>query len=99
MAEWREYAIVGLYFSPNHSLAEFEIVLDSVRAAICRLSPRKVLVLGDFNAKSRAWGHPTSNSKGEAVQVWALLLGLPLLNVGRAWKCVRHNGGSVVDIS
>ena len=99
VAGWSNYVIVGVYFSPNRSLAEFETFLDSVRAAICRQSQGKTLVLGDFNAKARAWGNPTSNSKGEAVQVWAVLSGLSLLNIGSAFTCVRHNGGSVVDLT
>ena len=99
VAGWRQYVIVGIYFSPNRSLAEFEIFLDSIKAAIFRQSLNKILVLGDFNAKSRAWGNVTSDSKGKAVQVWALLSGLFLLNMGSEHTCVRHNGGSVVDLS
>ncbi|XP_075977977.1 uncharacterized protein LOC142977775 [Anticarsia gemmatalis] len=99
VAGWGEYTIVGVYFSPNRSLAEFEIFLDSVRAAVARGSSGSVVVLGDFNAKSRAWGCPVTDGKGEAVQVWGLLSGLSLLNKGTAHTCVRHNGGSVVDLS
>ncbi|CAH2098002.1 unnamed protein product [Euphydryas editha] len=94
-----EYVLVGTYFSPNRSLAEFEIFLDDVRAAVCRQSPRAVIVLGDFNAKSRAWGNPTTDARGRAVQAWALLSGLSLLNRGNANTCVRLSGGSVVDLS
>lgn len=74
-------------------------MLDQVRAAISRQSSRKDLVLGDFNAKSRAWGNPTSDSRGGAVQMWVLLSGLSLLNLGTTYTCVRHNGGSVIDLS
>ncbi|XP_075990131.1 uncharacterized protein LOC142985769 [Anticarsia gemmatalis] len=99
VVSWREYTIVGVYFSPNRSLAEFETFLDSVRAAVSRRSPGSVLVLGDFNAKSRAWGCPVTDGRGEAVQVWGLLSGLSLLNLGTVHTCVRHNGGSIVDLS
>ncbi|XP_075988994.1 uncharacterized protein LOC142984972 [Anticarsia gemmatalis] len=99
VVSWGEYTIIGVYFSPNRSLAEFEIFLDSVRAAVSRRSPGPIVVLGDFNAKSRAWGCPVTDGRGEAVQVWGLLSGLSLLNMGTAHTCVRHNGGSVVDLS
>ncbi|XP_046976429.1 uncharacterized protein LOC124542530 [Vanessa cardui] len=96
---WREYVIVGTYFSPNRSLAEFENHLGFLRAAVARRSPRQVVVLGDFNAKSRAWGNPATNPRGRAVQVWALLSSLSLLNRGQVHTCVRQQGGSVVDLS
>ncbi|XP_050352246.1 uncharacterized protein LOC126774754 [Nymphalis io] len=69
------------------------------RAAVARQSPNPILVLSDLNAKSRAWGNPAMNLRGRAVQVWALLSGLSLLNKGQAHTCVRHNGVSVVDVS
>ncbi|XP_050358311.1 uncharacterized protein LOC126778732 [Nymphalis io] len=99
VAEWGEYVVVGTYFSPNRSLVEFETYLGSLRAAVARQSMKPILVLGDLNAKSRAWGNPATNLRGRAVQVWALLSGLSLLNKGQAHTCVRHNGGSVVDVS
>ncbi|XP_075990200.1 uncharacterized protein LOC142985842 [Anticarsia gemmatalis] len=68
-------------------------------AAVARGPSGSVVVLGDFNAKSRAWGCPVTDGRGEAVQVWGLLSGLSLLNKGTAHTCVRHNGGSVVDLS
>ncbi|XP_046978649.1 uncharacterized protein LOC124544227 [Vanessa cardui] len=96
---WGKYAIVGTYFSPNRSLAEFETYLGFVRAAVARQSPKPTLVLGDLNAKSRAWGNPATNPRGRAVQVWALLSNLSLLNRGQVHTCVRQQGGSVVDVS
>nr|XP_026499845.1 uncharacterized protein LOC113403490 [Vanessa tameamea] len=74
---------------PSHSstgaratLAEFETYLGLVRAAVARQSPKPIMVLGDLNAKSRAWGKPATNPRGRAVQVWALLSDLSLLNRG-----------------
>ncbi|CAH2088396.1 unnamed protein product [Euphydryas editha] len=96
---WGEYVVVGVYFSPNRGLAEFETFLDTVRAAVCRQSPRPIIVLGDFNAKSRAWGNPATDVRGRAVEAWALLSGLSLLNRGTTHTCVRLRGGSVVDLS
>ncbi|XP_047532143.1 uncharacterized protein LOC125067528 [Vanessa atalanta] len=48
---WGEYVVVGTYFSPNRSLAEFEIYLGFVRSAVARQSPKPTVVLGDLNAK------------------------------------------------
>ncbi|XP_050354400.1 uncharacterized protein LOC126776142 [Nymphalis io] len=97
VAGWGEYAVVETYF--YRSLDEFETYLGSVRAAVARQSPKPTLILGNLNARSRAWGNPTTNPRGRAVQVWALLSGLSLLNKGQVHTCVRHNGGSVMDVS
>ena len=99
VAERGEYVIIGAYFSPNRSLAEFEVFLDSIRAAVGRLASRPIVFLGDLNAKSRAWGNPATDVRGRAVQVWALLTGLSLLNRGTTHTCVRQQGGSIVDVS
>jgi hypothetical protein len=94
-----DIAIIGVYFSPNRSLREFEDFLDVVRNAVNRVSPRQTFVLGDLNAKSRAWGNPNTNPKGRATQIWAVLSGLALLNRGNTNTCVRRRGGSVVDVT
>ncbi|CAH2227082.1 jg25023, partial [Pararge aegeria aegeria] len=99
VAGWGQYTIVGLYFSPNRTLAEFEDFLDSVSEAVRRHNGGRTLVLGDFNAKSQAWGSPTSDGRGRAVLVWAVHLGLSLLNRGTVHTCVRAQGGSIVDLS
>ncbi|CAH2104386.1 unnamed protein product [Euphydryas editha] len=99
VAKWGEYAVVGVYFSPNKTVAELEAFVDLLAAAVGRQAPRQVVLLGDLNAKARDWGNPSTNSRGEVVREWAVAAGLTLLNTGLAHTCVRHNGGSVVDLS
>ncbi|XP_052742281.1 uncharacterized protein LOC128198872 [Bicyclus anynana] len=99
VARWGEYTIVGVYFSPNRPLAEFETFLDSVSEAVRRHNEGRTLVLGDFNAKSQAWGSPATDARGRSVQVWAVHQGLSLLNRGTTYTCVREEGGSIVDLS
>ncbi|KAJ0169368.1 hypothetical protein K1T71_015252 [Dendrolimus kikuchii] len=99
VAGWGEHTFIGVYFSPNRPLAEFERFLDSVRAAVGRQSPRATFVLGDFNAKSRSWGNTVTELRGLAVETWAFQSGLTLLNRGSVHTCVRARGGSVVDLS
>ncbi|XP_076246369.1 uncharacterized protein LOC143186571 [Calliopsis andreniformis] len=57
------------------------------------------LVLGDFNAKSTAWGCPRTDARGQTVLEWAAGVGLLLLNRGSASTCVRWQGESIVDLS
>ncbi|XP_026746967.1 uncharacterized protein LOC113508210 [Trichoplusia ni] len=92
-------AVVGTYFSPNKSLADFEGFLVELGAVVNRYHPRPVLVLGDHNAKSSAWGSPVTDSRGEVLEEWAVTTGLVVLNRGSEYTCVRQRGGSIVDVS
>ncbi|CAB3236245.1 unnamed protein product [Arctia plantaginis] len=97
--EWGGITIYGVYFSPNRSLNDFEVFLTSLETSIRRLASGHVLVLGDFNVKSIAWGTPRTDARGEAVEEWAASVGLCLLNRGSTNTCVRQQGGSIVDRS
>ncbi|XP_047027165.1 uncharacterized protein LOC124635331 [Helicoverpa zea] len=59
----------------------------------------RVLVLGDFNAKSLIWGNPATNARGREVEAWAVSSVLSLLNRGTVHTCVRQQGGSIVDLA
>jgi endonuclease/exonuclease/phosphatase (EEP) superfamily protein YafD len=45
----------------------YEEYLDSLGDFIKQRSPRPVLVAGDFNAKSKAWGCPGKNRYGRVL--------------------------------
>jgi len=89
----------GVYFSPNRDLAQFNAYLDRVATTIRRQLPGPVLVAGDLNSKSEDWGSPVSNTWGQVLAEWGAELGLVILNRGSAYTCVRHNGGSIVDVT
>ena len=94
-----DVVVIGVYFSPNRALSEFERFLVDVGALIGRCHPRPVLVAGDLNAKSTAWGSPVTNARGEVLVEWLVSSGLAVLNRGSVNTCVRHNGGSIVDVT
>ncbi|XP_026331708.1 uncharacterized protein LOC113239056 [Hyposmocoma kahamanoa] len=98
-ARWGEVILIGVYFSPNRTLAQFQAFLETLERAVRRAAPTPVLVLGDFNAKSAAWGSPVTNTRGPELENWAAVLGLAILNRGHANTCVRRNGGSIVDVT
>ena len=95
---WGGLVIVGLYASPNVPVAAWHYLLDSVRNCISLLAVGDILV-GDFNAKSTAWGSPRTNPRSQAVTEWAAELGLHVLNRGSTNTCVRWQGESIVDLS
>ena len=98
---WGDTAIVGVYFSPNRPISEFETLLTALSTVVGRLAPRQILVAGDFNAKAVSWGNPATkcNLRGQLLEDWAVSSGLCLLNRGSTFTCVRAQGGSVVDVS
>ncbi|XP_046976478.1 uncharacterized protein LOC124542591 [Vanessa cardui] len=92
-------AIIGVYASPNRTLAEFERLLVEVGALVGQASPTPVLVAGNFNAKSTAWGSPVTDVRGEALKEWAVSLGLTPMNSGSESTCVRQQGELIVDVT
>lgn len=85
--------------SPNVSIVVFEAWLDGIGDCARRCAPRPIIVAGDFNAKSTAWGSLRSDVRGGLVEEWAEELGLILLNVGGGSTLVRSRGESVVDLT
>ncbi|XP_061719325.1 uncharacterized protein LOC133526648 [Cydia pomonella] len=95
---------IATYFAPNRQrrrrrLVEFEQFLDELGARVAQLHPRPVIVAGDFNAKSTAWGCPLTDARGATLEEWAVAMGLAVINQGTADTCVRQRGGSIVDIT
>ncbi|KAJ0169324.1 hypothetical protein K1T71_015208 [Dendrolimus kikuchii] len=89
----------GLNAAHPTGLADFEGWIEEVGTVVARSRPRPLLVLGDFNAKSVAWGSPSTCARGESLEEWAIEQGLVVLNRGAAHTCVRQQGGSIVDIT
>ncbi|KAM3960856.1 putative 115 kDa protein in type-1 retrotransposable element R1DM [Aphomia sociella] len=94
-----ETVVAGVYFSPNRSLSDFEDFLDGLGTVLRLYSARPVLVMGDFNAKSAAWGSPVTDARGRDLEEWATTADLTVLNRGSVATCVRWQGESIVDIS
>ncbi|CAG4955271.1 unnamed protein product [Colias eurytheme] len=93
------YTVVGVYFSPNRCLADFEEFLVVLRDMIDLAQPLPVLLAGDFNAKSVSWGCRAGDVRGTLLADWAVASGLTLINRGTELTCVRQRGGSIVDVT
>lgn len=98
-AHLRELVVIGVYHSPNRSIADFRSLVAELGTVVSRCHPIPVLVLGDFNAKSSAWGSQRTDARGQVLEQWAVETGLLVLNRGSVYTCVRQRGGSVVDIT
>lgn len=49
--------------------------------------------------KSTEWGSPSTDVRGLALGELAAELDLLVLNRSTSYTCIRHNGGSIVDIT
>ncbi|XP_071640006.1 uncharacterized protein [Temnothorax longispinosus] len=87
---WGHIVVVGVYFSFNKDVAQFEGFLDRLRDFVERILPQPVIVAGDFNAKAALWGSPITNARGRILEDWAAGLGLVCVNTGNAQTCARH---------
>lgn len=99
VASWGEITIIGVYFSPNTSVAELEAYINLLGFVVGRYVGQQVLVMGDLNSKSTAWGSPVDDDKGDIVAEFVASLGLSVANRGHEWTCVRRNGGSIIDVT
>ena len=67
LAAWGELKIAGIYAPPSWSLIAFEKMLSNIHKKIApATNNQKMLILGDFNAKSSAWGSPNTDPRGHA---------------------------------
>ncbi|XP_026824795.1 uncharacterized protein LOC113561791 [Ooceraea biroi] len=88
---------LGCYFSPNKPLREFEYYLKSLEASVRINSHKKLVVAGDFNARSIEWGDKRTSARGKRLSEWMATNSLQLFNTGCSPTVVRPQGTSVVD--
>lgn len=98
MADLGKVVVISLYLSPNITMDEFEAGLSRVAEWIvgCR---KKVIVTGDFNAKSPLWGGEVLDRRGQLVMDWAASCDLHTLNDGLVPTFERGSYGSYLDLT
>lgn len=74
--------ICAIYVSPNVSVEVFRRTLTDALAGLERRESRKILLLGDFNAKSVTWGARATDKRGDTLEEWAAHYHLRCLNDG-----------------
>lgn len=90
--------VFSCYASPNQTLEAFSNFLQRLEDSI-RLAPGvPVLVAGDFNARSAAWGDRVNNRRGVELSALFETLELVVSNTGTTPTFNRGNG-SVVDVT
>ncbi|KAL4131252.1 hypothetical protein QTP88_008590 [Uroleucon formosanum] len=91
--------VYSCYASPNRPIEDFQDLLcrleDSIRT-VQQGTP--VLVTGDLNARSAAWGDWVDNRRGEELELLIESLGLVIANTGSTPTFTR-GAGSIVDVT
>jgi Endonuclease/Exonuclease/phosphatase family. len=90
--------IYTCYFSPNKEQEAFEIFLRSVDRDIRERTPEKILIVGDFNAKSPTWGAPRADLRGNSIEEWMAEKDLNVVNNGKP-TFERNGSVSHIDIT
>jgi len=96
---WQEFYIVACYFPPNHSYDEYTDFLEEMDFAIEEENGPAIIICGDFNSKSRAWGSRSTDIRGERLERWMSSNDFRLINEGSTPTCVRPQGSSTVDLT
>jgi len=80
-------------------MLNFRNLLTNLNSVLTKLKGKPSMILGDFNARSRAWDGGGSNARGDILLEWMVIRHFSLLNIGRPETCVRFQGSSAVDTS
>lgn len=94
-----ELHIFSCYISPNVPNQAFVNYLDKLKDEIRQSTCDKILLGGDFNAKSQEWGSNREDQRGTILSEWIVETGLEILNRGDTPTFVRGSSSSRVDIT
>lgn len=92
--------VFSCYMSPNSNLPTFELELSYLERAIRQIPAEMGVVIGgDFNSKSYAWGSATEDVRGQQLCELMIELGFVPTNVGNSPTFQRSNSESVIDVT
>lgn len=101
---WVDIPVVGriysCYVSPNCSLQEFsEYLSDLANNFRSATRSHSIILGGDFNAASEAWGSKRTDRRGALMLEWMAANGLVVINEGTAPTFHRGDQESHVDLT
>lgn len=92
--------LYSCYVSPRRTIAQFQAFLLRLESSIRELEPGSEIVLaGDFNARSAAWGDWVTCLKGTELSSFSDALELVVLNQGSETTFTGRGAGSIVDVT
>nr|XP_022916194.1 uncharacterized protein LOC111426083 [Onthophagus taurus] len=91
--------IVGCYLTPNNTIEFFKEQLEEISQVIDRRDEQEIIVAGDFNAKSAAWGSNREDRRGTILCEWMSEKGLIVANKGNRPTWRRGKQEAHIDIT
>ncbi|KMQ85987.1 reverse transcriptase [Lasius niger] len=96
---YKDLHLISCYISPNLRISKYLEALDELEDIIRASNRKRIIICGDFNAKSPLWGSRILDRRGSYLEDWAAGNGLWVANVGNTPTCVRPQGRSIPDIT
>lgn len=96
--EFPGFRLYSCYWTPNCALAEYVDFLRRLEISI-RTSSAPVIVAGDFNAKSSAWGSPRDDIRGSHLVDIISALDASVCNEGQSPTFVRGESATYIDVT
>ncbi|XP_075219244.1 uncharacterized protein LOC142323470 [Lycorma delicatula] len=97
-ADLGEIVVFSCYNSPNAGIDNFVVFLENLAGEVMRHRGRKVLIAGDFNAKSPEFAGTVNSLRGRHLSEYVNTLGLTCIN-GEDKTFRRRMSCSAIDLA
>lgn len=92
--------VYSCYASPNQPDTQFAALLQRLESSIRAVgTAAKIIVAGDFNARSAAWGDWVTDPRGDGLVSLVDTLSLIVVNEGAEPTFIGRGAGSIVDVT
>lgn len=95
----QEVWLFSCYISPNSGIDAYDDYMSRLEMELEKHRGEKIVVTGDFNAKSPMWGSSCEDARGETLGALMSSFDLTPLNEIGVNTFERGNSGSVIDIT
>lgn len=89
---------ISCYVSPNCQPAQYTAFLDNLSATLASATG-KIVLMGDFNARSPAWGDTIETARGRALSELLVQAGLAIVNHGDTPTFEIGKRSSYIDVT
>lgn len=96
--ELPQVIIYGCYISPNAHIEAYRSYITSLQRNV-RQHKKEVIIAGDFNAKSHAWGSKREDEHGTVLMEMIASENLVVLNCGNEPTFIRGSSTSCIDVT
>lgn len=91
--------VVGCYISSNTTIETFNDYIEQLETVVREQRGKRILITGDFNAKSHRWGGTQEDARGAILAEWVDGNDLNVMNRGNAPTFTRGSSESFIDLT